>query len=373
MTSEDLFRAIGTVESSRLLRSELTVSENASCDAPKEEPDMKQHTLTRGLRNLLVAAALISALAVTAYAAMKTFGLKDLLSQWGMQDTSALENLTVTPVETDSAPSEGETFAHATRYAGFTVEEAILDSRTLYVMAKITPLEKDCILVPGIAFDEDVVTADGLTLAQVQARAEEEGRTLVYADIRCGTGDENGTGMSSLGYSFRLGEDGAIYYYITGQNTFADRQFQLPCRGITHTGTVESREQTDFAVTITDQSTAAQGESYIPAGEKVLEETGIQVKSITFSETELGVYATFHFTVPEGKYEAVSLRLVTAEGKELPQVPAFTDGELMKADENGVIQETRAYQKPFSPDGLKLIIKDVWGGVSYGPYDICRQ
>ena len=127
MTSEDLFRAIGTVESSRLLRSELTVSENASCDAQKEEPNMKRHTLTRGLRNLLVAAALISALAVTAYAAMKTFGLKDLLSQWGMQDTSALENLTVTPVETDSAPSEGETFAHATRYAGFTVEEAILE------------------------------------------------------------------------------------------------------------------------------------------------------------------------------------------------------------------------------------------------------
>ena len=373
MTSEDLFRAIGTVESSRLMRTELTATDNTSRENLEEETEMKKHTLLRSLRGLLIAAALISLLAVTAYAAVRTLGLKDQLAQWGMRDTQAVDELSVIPEDTQNVPTEENRFAHATQYAGFTVEEAVLDSQTLYVMAKITPLEDDSILVPDIAFDEDVVTADGLTLAQVQEKAQTEGLKLVYAGIRCGTGDESGYSSANLGYFFQIGEDGALYYIISGQNTFGDKQFALPCVGITHTGTIESKERVEFEVMLTNKSNSSQGENYTIAGDTALEETGIQVKAITFSETELGVYATFHFTVPEGKYEAVSLRFVTAEGKELPEIPAFTDGELMKADENGVISQTRAYQKPFSPEGLKLIIKDVWGGVSYGPYDIEKQ
>ncbi len=68
MTREELFQAIGQVESDRLLRSELTVQ--SPSETHTEEPNMNKKTrrLGRTLRNLLVAAIILSTLAVTAYA-----------------------------------------------------------------------------------------------------------------------------------------------------------------------------------------------------------------------------------------------------------------------------------------------------------------
>lgn len=63
MKKEDLFLAIGSVEESRLLRSEGNVSSNL----PKEENTMQTRP-ARMVRNLLIAAIVVSMLAVTAYA-----------------------------------------------------------------------------------------------------------------------------------------------------------------------------------------------------------------------------------------------------------------------------------------------------------------
>jgi hypothetical protein len=67
MKAEELFLAIGEVESSRLTRSELTTA-RPSGQREQEEPKMKKRNVSRILRNLLVAALIVSALAVTAYA-----------------------------------------------------------------------------------------------------------------------------------------------------------------------------------------------------------------------------------------------------------------------------------------------------------------
>lgn len=67
MKAEELFLAIGEVESSRLTRSELTTA-RPSGQREQEEPKMKKRNVSRILRNLLVAALIVSLLAVTAYA-----------------------------------------------------------------------------------------------------------------------------------------------------------------------------------------------------------------------------------------------------------------------------------------------------------------
>lgn len=67
MKAEELFLAIGEVESSRLTRSEPTAA-RPSGQKEQEEPKMKKRNVSRILRNLLVAALIVSALAVTAYA-----------------------------------------------------------------------------------------------------------------------------------------------------------------------------------------------------------------------------------------------------------------------------------------------------------------
>lgn len=69
MKREDLFAAIGAVEECRLARSELTVQEPSL--PLMEEPDMKHKKVNtkRIFRNLLIAAVLVSTLAVTVFAA----------------------------------------------------------------------------------------------------------------------------------------------------------------------------------------------------------------------------------------------------------------------------------------------------------------
>ena len=54
MKAEELFLAIGEVESSRLTRSELTTA-RPSGQREQEEPKMKKRNISRILRNLLVA------------------------------------------------------------------------------------------------------------------------------------------------------------------------------------------------------------------------------------------------------------------------------------------------------------------------------
>lgn len=67
MKPEDLFMAIGGLESSRLQRSEVCVNP-PSCKTNGEEPNMHHKNWKRTIRNLLIAAAIISALSLTAYA-----------------------------------------------------------------------------------------------------------------------------------------------------------------------------------------------------------------------------------------------------------------------------------------------------------------
>ena len=67
MTKEELFLAIGEVEGSRLLRSELTVQKPSESNT-KEEPKMTKKRIRAGrlLRNAVAAVALVFTLATTA-------------------------------------------------------------------------------------------------------------------------------------------------------------------------------------------------------------------------------------------------------------------------------------------------------------------
>lgn len=351
MKREDLFLAIGQVENSRLARSELSVPSREI----KEDKTMKARP-RRIIRNLLIAAVIVSMLAVTAYAAIRGFGLKEQLTQFGMKNPQVLD-----PISETISDEEG--YEWSTQHAGFSIEEAVLDSN-IYISAKIVPLQNDCVLVPGIAFDEDVVTADGLTLRQLK----EQNRALVYADVRCSNSDGS---VDGLGYTFQIGENGELYYYIMGKNTFSGKEFALPCRGITHTGTMESKESVDFEVMLTDKSTAEEGEKYLPEV-RAFEETGIRVNSISVSETEMGAYVTFNYDLPEGKYEYISMRLVGPNGEELPQLPGANVGGAQSLG-GQTFEDTWAYQKPLSVEELQLVIKDVWGDASYGPYAIEKE
>ena len=346
MTREDLFLAIGMVEESRLQRSELEVT----------AADRKTKKTGNVFRHFLIAAILVSMLAVTAYAARR-FGLKEWLSELGMTNMEELDAISVTI----QSQEEILNYGWATNDAVFVVQEAILDDNSIYVAARIVPMDENCILVPDIAFDEDIVTSDGLSLAELR----ETKASIVYAGIRCENSDGS---VDGLGYSFKIGENGDFYYYISGQNTYQKGSFELPCRGLSHTGTIESKECVDFSVMLHNKSNTTEKTVCIPE-ERMFSETEVQVNSISFSETELCIYVTFNYTLPEEKYEFLSLRLVGTDGKELSSLPGFSGGEAKNISGN-TFEATRAYQKPLDMSGLKLIVKDVWKDTEYGPYAI---
>ena len=174
--------------------------------------------------------------------------------------------------------------------------------------------------------------------------------------------------MDGLGYSFRIGENGDFYYYISGQNTYRKDSFELPCTGLSHTGTIESKECVDFGVMLYNKSNTTEKTVCIPE-ERAFSETEVQINSISFSETDLCIYVTFNYTLPEEKYEFLSLRLVERDGKELSSLPGFSGGEAKHISGN-TFEATRAYQKPLNMHELKLIMKDVWKDTEYGPYAI---
>ena len=376
MNAEHLFQAMGGVESSRLMESEMRF-QNPPLSLTKEEPDMKKKKSTRVIRNLLIAAVLVSVLTVTALAAGNGFGLRDYLSELGMKNTEAVEKLSGVPAgdpgSESGQPSAGEQDVPANgdegvsfwnRYAKYTVSEAVLDPNALYVSVKISPLDSETILVPDIAFDEDIVTADGKTLADL--RNGENAAKLVYSGVRLDNSDGS---VEGLGYSFKFDKEGNLYYHISGQNTYEGAELSIHCTGLAQTEEMSLAERVEFDVTLTNKSTESiKFEAEIVDPLKVCDETGIRMGKISCEETELGVYITISYSTAYTQYEYLSMWLVGPDGKELPRLPGVSFQREEISD--GSYCQTLAYQKLESMEGLQLVIKDVWGDTIFGPYSV---
>ena len=376
MNAEHLFQAMGGVESSRLMESEMRF-QNPPLSLTKEEADMKKKKSTRVIRNLLIAAVLVSVLTVTALAVGNGFGLRDYLSELGMKNTEAVEKLSGVPAG-DPGTESGQPFAGEqdvpangdegvsfwNRYAKYTVSEAVLDPNALYVSVKISPLDSETILVPDIAFDEDIVTADGKTLADL--RNGENAAKLVYAGLRLDNSDGS---VEGLGYSFKFDKEGNLYYYISGQNTYEGAELSIHCTGLARTEEMPLAERVEFDVTLINKSTESiKFEAEIVDPLKVCDETGIRMGKISCEETELGVYITISYSTAYTQYEYLSMWLVGPDGKELPRLPGVSFQREEISD--GSYCQTLAYQKLESMEGLQLVIKDVWGDTSFGPYSV---
>lgn len=376
MNAEHLFQAIGDMESSRLVESEMR-SKKPPLSLTKEEPEMKKKKSTRVIRNLLIAAVLASLLAVTAMAVGNSFGLRDYLSELGLKDTEAVEKLSVVPTEapgtafgqmTDreqDAPDNGdEGVSFWNHFAKYTVLEAVLDRNSLYVSVKISPLDSDTILVPDIAFDEDVVTADGKTLTDL--RNGEDAAKLIYAGVRLDNSDGS---VEGLGYTFKSDDEGNLYYYVSGQNTYEGTELSIHCTGLAHTEDMPLAERVEFDVTLSNNSTeSVKYEAEITDPGKVYEETGIRMGKIGCEETELGVYISISYSVADSQYEYLSMWLVGPDGKELLRLPGVSFQAEQLSD--GSYNQTLAYQKLESTEGVQLVIKDVWGDTCFGPYSV---
>lgn len=331
----------------------------------RAEHNKTQHT--RGwsfARRAAVAAILALALPVTAFAAAKGWGLLDYLQERGMQNVEQMEEL-VNRGEEMSADVQPNSYLN--KYAKYTVLEAACDARTMYLAAKVEPLDDETLLLPQYIMPEDKVVnlkIEGVTEGTVAEYAEALEKKIAYA----GVGYFIGGNHLDSGEDFAYGEDGALYYYHSAQNISGEDSITLKCMGTGYdeSMTMESIDRVEFVVQLKNKSSDSHAETFTVFDEKAYEDTGIQINTLTLEETEIGLYATVCFTAADAKFVDVDFKLVNGNGTELVRMPGVGGGTVENGD--GSLSRTLYYQAPENTEGLQFVIRDFGSGQEYGPY-----
>lgn len=326
------------------------------------------------------AVVLAISLPVAGYAAVKGLGLKDYFAQRGMQDLPAVEKLTnahedivaanqTTAVgqEVSADPTGAEpqaVFTCENTYAVYAVQEAVLDSHTIYISALITPKE-GYFLVPGEFGLNDPVSMlnlEGVEGGTIEEYARSIGKEAVGVSMHYGIGaDITTTAVSSV-----CMEDGSIYQYESFANPFDGKDITMKCAAIGNRTNIEPENRVEFELKLTDKSTTTE-QVYTTVDAKAFEETGVQIVSLTLEETEMGLYATFRFTTSDGKIPHIDLRIADGSGKELMTLPGEVGTGILD-NGDGTYSCTKNYQKPSSLEGLQITMWDIVGDILYGPY-----
>jgi len=183
--------------------------------------------------------------------------------------------------------------------------------------------------------------------------------------LGCTLGDENITTMKDFSYD----EDGTLYLYAGNDNTSGNQNITVNCIGAAVTEGMTVADKVEFEVLIEDMS-SMESSAITDFDARIFDETGIKLSYINIEETEIGLYVTFEY---ENDGSVTSLdgtwfKLCDAEGNEFKSLPGM--GGAINDNGDGSFTETISYQKPASLDGMTITIKDVWNGVSYGPYQM---
>lgn len=321
----------------------------------------KQHTgISRRFVAVLIAACLVLSLGIVAYAT-GFFGLVDYLRNRGL-DTEVVESLT-NDVSVD-------TVSYKNQYAEYTVLEAVVDEQSIYVSARVEPLDDSYFVVPESVFMDDPVAWLGIPGLEndrtpVKQYVESLGKTYVQVSLGCFLGDEIITTMKDFSY----GEDGTLYLY-TGNKKISDSQnITIKCVGSAVTEGMTVADKVEFEVQIDDKSSTESG-MITDFDERIFDETGIKLNYISIEETEIGLYVTFEYE-NDGSITSLDgtwFKLCDAEGTEFKFLPGM--GGSINDNGDGSFTETIGYQKPASLGSMTITIKDVWNGVSYGPYQM---
>lgn len=315
-----------------------------------------------------VAAVLAAALPVTAFAVAKGMGLMDHLREQGMQNVEIVQELANSGAELSG---DEQANSYKNKYAEYTIFEAVCDSQSIYLAAKVEPLDDRTLLLPQYIMPEDNAAnlgIEGVSEGTVKDYAESLGKQIAYAGVGYSIGESHLDGSED----FAFGEDGALYYYYSAQNISGEKNITLKCTGTGYDESMEftSIDRVEFVVRLTDKSSTTDGMVYASMDPKAYEETGIQINSLTFEETEMGLYATFNFSVADARFVDVGFKLVDGAGKELVWLPGLGSGTIENGD--GTFRRTLYYQMPDSVEGMQFLICDFGNAVNYGPYSFAQ-
>lgn len=304
-----------------------------------------------------VVALLAIVLPVTAFAAIKGMGLLDYLTQAGIRDAAVVE---------EHAVNVEQKAVYQNDYARYTIVEALCDEQVLYIAAEITPLDESTLLVPQYVMEEEsasILKIDGAEEMTVGAYAASVGKSLVYADVGYWNGDAHLDGA----VDFRCELDGTLHYYYSAANTFETSDMTLSCAGLAYTDAMSVADRVEFEVALFNRI-LTQEQTYTSFDPAIATETGIDITKLALQETELGLYATFTFTLEndDAWRDCLSFRLEDETGAQLLVMPNISHGITDNGD--GTYSASLAYQKPNETTNLQFVIRNYVENRDYGPY-----
>ena len=324
------------------------------------QPKKKHTGMSRRFVAVLIAACLVLSLGIVAYAT-GFFGLVDYLHNRGL-DAEVVESLT--------NDMSVDTVSYKNQYAEYTVLEAVVDKQSIYVSAKVEPLDDSYFLVPESVFTDDPVAWLGIPGLEndrtpVKQYVESIGKTYVQVSLSCTLGDEIITTMKDFSY----GEDGTLYLYAGNENTSGSQNITVKCIGAAVTEGMSLADKVEFEVQVEDRSTSETC-SFTRFDDSVFADTGIIIKNFNIEETEMGLYVSVNFENEGDKIaaDAVNFKIFAADGTELRYLPGT--GGTVSDNGDGSYEAIMSFQKPVSIDGLMFGIRDVFNAVNYGPYTL---
>ena len=312
-----------------------------------EEATIQYKRVRRKKRVWLIAAAVISALAITTAAASYYLNLTGYLQKNGMQDVSGAQMLQENLMESFS-----------TELADFKVLEAVRDRDMIYVVTEIKPRQEGDMLIPEFVIPSKSVqelNIEGVTEGTIEDYAEEQEKRLVVA----GAGLMN---FDSTTIDAHCTADGSMYVYIT--TSFGENRDHLEVQGFTENPETRELEHVSREVPLQDQSSAKEM-VFETFDSKLGPEVHVTPIRLTFRETELGLQVSFTYQGdPERASNIHFCSVVDSEGKELSHMP----GAVGNVDDNqdGTYTSVAYYQKVSSYEGLALKF------AHHGPYSFSK-
>ena len=301
----------------------------------------------KSFRTWLIAAAVVSALAVTAAAASYYLNLTGYLQKNGMQDVSGAQMLQVDIMESFS-----------TDLADFKVLEAVRDRDMIYVVTELKPSRENDLLIPEFVLPGDSVqelNIEGVTEGTIEDYAEEQEKRLVVA----GAGLMN---FDSTTIDAHCTADGSMYVYIT--TSFGENRDHLEVQGFTENPETRELEHVSREVPLQDQSSAKEM-VFETFDSKLGPEVHVTPIRLTFRETELGLQVSFTYQGdPERASNIHFCSVVDSEGKELSHMPGAVGK--VKDNQDGTYTSVAYYQNVGTYEGLSLKF------AHHGPYSFSK-
>lgn len=323
-----------------------------------------------------LAAALIAALSVTAYAVSRSMNLVDKMSERGVADRDSLETISTQPSEKQGQRLADGTMCLASaqdEQAEYRVLEAVCDKNNLYVHVQIVPLKDDIIFIHQSldgASPAKYLGIPGLTEGTVGEYAQSQGKTLRVATMYAEFEGENVPDITSQEAVTDV--DGSLHIYLSGTNLSGAKELKAIFKGFTYSidgsdpnsGMVPEKDRISVEASFQDKSSTGEELVFTSFDSEVKEKFGIEIEKLVIEETELGYYATFTWRGENAENFVINM---LDENGDYFSSPRPKGGSEVICNDNGSVSLIDGIPRVEHPE--KLMFQVVDGELEkHGPY-----